>query len=253
MALKAAATQSKQEREMQKQTQDLTIKELEITIGSNIITVKDLVQALENLGLPQFLKVIHSIIQEVGGDQLKLLIDGVEIQMTESAFSKANQEQLPTLEKVAEKYPFTKWLDEMGIDYTRATRSHLCTWWDSFMLMAAEHGYQAMGINQVNRSDNLWKATANLAAKMQLDPAAYGYLPALLINHPQEVSRVLSSINEPAPFLEVLTGEVIHDMRKCEAFMGAFCTVRTDGEVVRSIPNAVFSVGLCLQRPERSE
>lgn len=252
MALYKVAERANQERNKTmsdtKQPQTILQEAIKISIGGRSVTIEEIGKSLQGLNVPELMKALEQLLVTIGGDQFKLLIDGFEIGMTQSAFSEERSDQLPTLLKVAQEFPFTSWLDEMGIQYTEARREHLCSWWDAFMLLATEMGYSAGRIDSTSRTTNLWKATANLAVKMQTDPAAYRFLPALLINHPSEVERVLGALNEPVPFIEVLSGEDIEDMRSCPEFLGAFSTITRDGEVSRTPENAILSVALALQR-----
>lgn len=218
-------------------------------VGGQLIRLGEISDALAQLEFGAFILAVKEIIVARGSDQLKLLIDGLEIQATRTAFREDNERNVAILEEVAACYPFTRWCDEMGIETKSATRQHLCQWWTSLMSMAGEHGYVTGQIDAVSRNTNLWKATGPLALKMQSDPAAYRFLPALLINHAHEVERVLGEINEPEPFLEVLTGERMEDIRSSPAFLGAFSCVRaTDGTISRTTPDALWSVQLILQR-----
>ncbi|MFC1656044.1 hypothetical protein ACFL3C_04185 [Patescibacteria group bacterium] len=233
---------------MTSDTKSLIREAIQISVGGKSLTIEDIGTALQGLEVPELMKAMERLLVTIGGEQFKLILDGFEIGMTHSAFSEERAEQLPKLLEVIKKFPFTTWLTEMGIPFTGAMRKHLCEWWDAFMLLAVEMGYIAGRIDSTSRTTNLWKATAKLAAKMQADPAAYKFLPALLINHPSEVERVLSALNEPVPFIEVLTGEAIEDMRLCPEFLGAFSTIQHKGDTVRSAENAVLSITLALQR-----
>ncbi|MCK9186519.1 hypothetical protein M0P48_03710 [Candidatus Gracilibacteria bacterium] len=228
------------------------IEDLELTIGGNIVRIKDIGEALAGLSPDEFLLVLRRIIEKGGGDGLKLLVDGLEIQMTPSAF--ADPEKTEKLESTAQEYPFSRWLKEMEVLPSQATRESLCSWWDAFMLMAGENGYRPGNIDYPAKM-NLWKATGPLARKMLDDTVRYRFLPALLANHPQEVARVLGELKDPEAFLELLTGECMEDMRRSPKFLGAFSTTRkkenidegTD-EISREVRDAIFSVMLILQR-----
>ncbi len=222
---------------------------LVLQIGGMEISVEAIGTALAGLSPNEFIAAVRSVLKKGGGDHLQLLIQGLEIQMTPTAFTSTNP-NLRILEEVAREYPLTRWLKNMGISLTDARRSHVCQWWETFMLMATEHGYVPFGqIDQIGRNTNLWKATGPLAAKMQKNPAAYRFLPALLINHPQEVARVLGELREAEPFVEVLTGERFEDLRTSPVFLGAFSIVEDDGGTVsRTVANAIFSIAMILQR-----
>ncbi|MBI4598975.1 hypothetical protein HY734_02130 [Candidatus Uhrbacteria bacterium] len=213
------------------------------------VSIEEIGIALAELKPEEFISAVRNILNSGGGDQLQLLIQGLEIQMTPSAFTPENS-NLIVLEQVAQEYPLTRWLKGMGIATTTAKRFHICRWWETFMLMASEHGYVPFGqIDQISRSTNLWKATGPLAGKMQKNPAAYRFLPALLINHPQEVTRVLGELMEAEPFVEVLTGERFEDLRTSSTFLGAFSIVEDENGVVsRTVANAIFSMAMVLQR-----
>lgn len=209
----------------------------------------ELTSAVEGLDMPRFISVLKSLIATRKSDQLKLLVDGLEIQTTPTVFRDETKNRVAILEQLSEIYPFSRWLEEMGILPSHATRRHLCKWWDSYVLMLNEHGYNSDLVSVMSRDTNLWRATGALAAKMQHSPVAYRFLPALLINHAQEVSRVLGEIAEPEPFIEVLVGERIEDMRSSPRFLSAFSIVRgPDGKISRSVSDALWSVHLILQR-----
>lgn len=218
--------------------------------GGRTVAIEEVSMAFSELGLPEFVTALRMIIERYGSEQLKLLIDGLEIQATPSVFTTENRDQVATLEKVASGYPFSRWLKGQGISSTLATRKHLCQWWEAFMLMAGEHGYVPAGhINQVSRTMNLWKATGPLASKMQANPDRYKFLPALLVNHPQEVARVLGVIDEAEPFIEILIGQRMEDLRMSEACLGAFSIVEDEnGQITRTTAAALFSVLMILQR-----
>jgi len=232
----------------------------EMVIFSNEEILKDggraLGIALQSIALTEFVGVLTNILEIRGSAELKTLIDGLEIQATLTAFRDDNKEQVKILETVAGKYPLSKWLEAQGVDPKIADRQDIISWWDTMMLMAGENGYQNgpnnEGIDTVSRDVNLWKATGTLAKKMQDDPAAYRYLPPLLINYPTEVARVLGKINDPEPFLEVLTGESFDDMRRSPKFLGSMSLIKdAKGMVTRTIPDALYSVKLILQREPR--
>ena len=232
----------------------------EVTIFNEDDILKDsgrsLAVAMQGLAFPEFVGVLKTILEIRGSEKLKTLIDGLEIQATQTAFRKGNKEQVNILETVANKYPLSKWLDAQGVDTKIADRQDLISWWDTMMLMAGESGYKNgpgnEGIDSVSREVNLWKATGSLAQKMQNNQAAYRYLPPLLINYPTEVARVLGEINEPEPFLEVLMGENCDDMRKSPTFLGSMSLIRgKGGKITRTIPEALYSVKLILQREPR--
>lgn len=225
-------------------------KSVQLMVRDQSISLNDVGAALAELSSDQFLVAVRQILKTGDGDHLQLLIQGIEIQMTPSAFHCDQNPNLEKVEEVAQRFPFSRWLDNMGIEYVMATRDHLCKWWNVFMFMASECGYQPFGrIDQVGRTVNLWKATGPLAAKMQRDAAAYRYLPALLINHPQEVERVLGELKEAQPFLEVLTGERLEDLRNSPVFLGAFSVVRGEsGTISREVPDVLFGLAMILQR-----
>ncbi|MFA6305474.1 MAG: hypothetical protein WC651_01960 [Candidatus Gracilibacteria bacterium] len=237
-------------------TNAVPTEDLQLTIGGNLVRVREIGEALAGLSPDEFLRALRRIIEKGGGDGLKLLVDGLEIQMTPSAFS--DPEKAEKLEATAQEYPFSRWLKEMEVLPSRATRESLCSWWDAFMLMAGENGHRPGNIDQISGGTNLWKATGPLAEKMLADTVKYRFLPALLANHPQEVARVLGELKDPEAFLELLTGECMEDMRKSPKFLGAFSTVRkkenagegTD-KISREVRDAIFSVMLILQRTGR--
>jgi hypothetical protein len=222
----------------------------ELKIGGELVKVEEIGKALSGLSPQMLLNVLREIIKKGGGDGLQLLVDGLEIQMTPSAFE--DEDKKIKLEKTAAEYPFSRWLEEMDCLPSKATRKALCDWWDTFMAMAGENDFQTGKIDEISTGTNLWKATGALAQKMLKDPVKYRFLPALLANHPQEVARVLGELKDPEAFLELLTGERIEDMRKSPDFMGAFSTVKKPGtdEISREIKDAIFSVMLVLQRKE---
>lgn len=217
--------------------------------GSTVPTI-DLPEIVMLLEEPEFNRLLQAILARRGGSEnLKLVIEALDIERTSSAFLQ-NNPSLQVLENVAVQFPFSYWLTQMGIHLTAATRDHLVSWWEAFMLMGKEAGYNPHGhINDVGRAVNLWRATGALAEKMRDQAAAYHFMPPLLINHPQQVTRLLADLNEPEPFLEVLTGERIEDLRTSPTFLGAFSTSTNDaGAIVRDIPHAIFSVALVLKR-----
>ncbi len=220
-----------------------------LQIGELTVSTTELAHAVSGVSPEEFLEILRSMVAARKNEQLKLLLDGLEIQATLSAFRVENRDNIAILEKVAATYPLTRWLEEMGVDSVRATRTHLCQWWDTMVLMASEHGYQSHQVSASSKSSHLWKATGPLAGKMQADPKKYLFLPALLANHEQEVVRVLGEISEPEAFLEVLIGERIEDIRTSPAFLGAFSFVKDkDGKISRSTADALWSVHMTLQR-----
>ncbi len=211
--------------------------------------------ALKDIELAKFIGILRNVLEMRGSSELKTLIDNLEIQATPTAFREDNREQVKILETVASEFPFSQWLESQGVSTKKTDRQDLINWWDTMMLMAGEGGYSVPGnegIDKVSRQVNLWKATGSLAKKMQGDPAAYRYLPPLLINYPTEVARVLGEINEPEPFLEVLTGERFEDMRQSPVFLGSMSLVNNpEGKIMRTIQHALYSVKLVLQREPR--
>ena len=210
--------------------------------------------AMQGLALPEFVEVLRNILEIRGSSELKTLIDGLEIQATPTAFREDNKEQIKILESVASKYPLSKWLEAQGVDAKNADRQDLIAWWETMMLMAGELGYVVPGhegIDSASRHMDLWKASGSLAKKMQGDQAAYRYLPPLLINYPTEVARVLGEINDAEPFMEVLTGERLEDMRQSPVFLGSMSLIKNKGKIMRTIPDALYSVKLILQREPR--
>ncbi|OGG58459.1 hypothetical protein A2853_02060 [Candidatus Kaiserbacteria bacterium RIFCSPHIGHO2_01_FULL_55_17] len=229
--------------------QEIIPAELKLELGGQMVSVDEIGKSMAGLDPAEFVTGLRAIIEAHGGDKLKLLVDGLEIQSTPTAFRSENRRNVEVLERVARNYPFTRWLGEMGLESSAATRKHLQQWFASFMSMATEHGYSVGGtINTVSRTTNLWKATGPLASKMAQDPATYRFLPALLINHPQEVERVLGEINEPIPFLEVLVGECMEDLRYSKTFLGAFSFVSKETGTSRTAKDALWSIHLVLQR-----
>ncbi|VVA44228.1 conserved hypothetical protein [Candidatus Roizmanbacteria bacterium] len=216
---------------------------------------KSLGIAMQGLALPEFVGVVRTILEMRGSSELKTLIDSLEIQATQTAFREENKGQVKILETVAGKYPFSKWLESQGVDAKNADRRDLIDWWDTMMLMAGEHGYVVPGhegIDSTSLQMDLWKATGSLARKMQDNPASYRYLPPLLINYPTEVARVLGEINDAEPFIEVLTGEKFEDMRQSPVFLGSMSLISgKGGKITRTIPDALYSVKLILQRESR--
>lgn len=223
--------------------------------GDILTNIESIGLAMQGLSLPAFVDTIRRILEIRGSGELKTLVDALEIQATPTAFREENAEQINILENTAIKYPLSKWLEAQGIDAKIADRQDLIAWWDTMMLMAGELGYVVPGhegIDSASRETNLWKATGSLAKKMQTNQAAYRYLPPLLINYATEVARVLGEINEPEPFIEVLTGETLEDMRQSTVFLGSMSLVMDDkGMITRTIPDALYSVKLVLQRPLR--
>lgn len=188
-----------------------------------------------------------TLVKQGLGEELQLLVAALTIANTVSIFEEGAD--VSKLEEVARAYPFSRYLKEMGIGNDQASRRHLINWWESYMFMCGQTGTSHGQINQTGGTTNLWQATAALARKMRDDPARYRFLPAILINHPQEVTRVLNEINDATAFIEVLVGEAIDDLRRSPTFLGAFSTVaRRNGTVIRTIPEALYSVHLALKR-----
>lgn len=194
-----------------------------------------------------FLKTIADVVKKRGSEELSLLISELEIRQTPSAFTE-NNPQLNLLEQSMKLNPLSFYLEQMGVEPQEATRSEIINWWDTLMQMAANLGYNPGGIDNTSRETNLWKATASLARKMQMTPASYRYLPAVLINHPSEVDRVLNEINEPEPFLEVLVGESYEDMKLFPVLIGALSILKRDGDISRTPEDGILSIHLILQR-----
>ena len=213
----------------------------------DLIDVEIIRGSLVNMEPNEFLKIIATVVRERVAEELSILVSGMEIMQTPTSFTEDNP-QLGILRRALSLNPLSFYLEQMGIDVKEAQRSHIMDWWDTLMQIAASLGYNPGGIDNTSRDTNLWKATAPLAAKMQSKAAAYRFLPAVPINHPSEVERVLNEINEPEPFLEVLVGESYQDMLNFPELIGALSTIVRDGEISRTPQDGILSIHLILQR-----
>ncbi len=196
-----------------------------------------------------FFKMLAQIIKDRGSEDLTFVISSLEIAQTNSAFINPSATQLKPLEKALKQHSLSFYLKQMSVELQDANRSHIIAWWDTLMNLAARMGYKTGGIDSISRETNLWKATAPLATKMTTDPGSYKYLPAVLINHPSEVDRVLQEINEPDPFVEVLTGESMEDLEKFPTLLAAFSIFDQKDKSIEEIAiDGMTSVHLILQR-----
>lgn len=233
------------------QALEKTTSLVEVEIGGTLVRIEDLAAALQGLEPEKFLLAVQSIVRGGASAALKLLVDGIEIQMTQSAFLDPDSKAI--LEQTASAYPFSRWLSEMQRPLTAATREDMMDWWDTFMTMSGIMGISAGKIDVIGQGQtNLWKATGALAADMTANPASFRFLPPLLANHPHEVRRVLGEISDPRPWVSVLVGERFDDMT--EPFLSGFSTVTSKenpGEISRTTRDAVLSIFLALQRSSR--
>lgn len=214
--------------------------------GGQEISIGDIADAAGQLTADEFLEFLRRIVQAGKGARLETLLQAITIEQTRSLFE--DPVATAIVERVARSHPFTRWLDDMGIPRTAATRANLMAWWDIFIVMASEAGYRGRGqINDTSQSTNLWHATGALAEKMGRNPAAYRYLPNLLVNHPEEVGRKLGEIVDPTAFIEILVGEAMEDMRRSPVFLGAFSTV-TEVGADPTVEEALYSTSLALKR-----
>lgn len=199
---------------------------------------------MRGLSTAQVLKVMKYMITERrNADDLRLLLDVLEIANTDSAFNDPKKREL--LEKAMTIYNFKAWLDGMGIPSQNATRQDLIQWWESYMEISKEFGFETAGHIDTGNV-GLWKATRNLAAKMQKNPADYNFLPATLINNPGQVDRALQQINKPIPFVEVLTGEAWEDLIQSVKFISGFSSVDTEDD--DEIRKSIWSIQLVINR-----
>lgn len=186
------------------------------------------VDSLSGLSGAELYDAIRHIVQQHGeADRLKFLIDALEIASTPSAF--ADPKNVEKLEHAMSIYNFGAWLKAQNIDTTAATREHMIAWWEVYMDMAGSYGYIPAG--RIGSGEGaLWKATANLAVKMDRDPRSYLYLPPGYINDGTQVDRVLSEVRDPRVFAEILTGQAWEDMASSKGFIEGFNVVESDDE-----------------------
>jgi hypothetical protein len=207
------------------------------------------IRATTNLEPDQIVALLTAIVVgNKNADRLKSLIDMLEIASTESAFDGSDRQS--SLEKAMETYNFKAWLDGMGVATNQCTREDLINWWGTYMKMCGQFGQGRDGERiEGAGATGLWKATRELASKMQADPAKYMYLPPAFINDAGQVDRVLSQLDDPETFIEVLTGEAIEAIRGSTKFLAGFGSVETqDEDPVRS---AIWGVNLALNRASR--
>lgn len=215
--------------------------------GSIIDNEKEVLsQALITMTTNDFLNLMTEIVRKRGSEALTFLISGLEIMQTPSAFQKENETRLQPLAKALEKNPLSFYAEHRNVPAKEITRKDIIDWWSTLMQMASVLGYSPSGIDGVSRQTNLWKATANLAAKMQLNPALYRFLPPVLINYVSEVERVLSEINEPIAFLEILIGERYEDMLQFPKLIEAFSIIERNGSISRTTEDGILSIQLAL-------
>lgn len=215
--------------------------ELSLTLrdGELTVTIQEIGEAMSHLPAERVIPMLRHIVEQGEVSRLRQLIDALEIVATTSAFTDFERSRI--LSEVATKYRFAAWLQRSRKQYSRVA---LLEYWDFFMKMA-RHGWHYIpgSINTTGTSGVLWRATGTLAAKMAKSPADYCHLPAILVNNPEQVTKVLHEITDPVAFLEVLVGEAWEDMVTCQSFLAAFCL--EDGE-----PNerdCIASVMICLQ------
>jgi hypothetical protein len=208
-----------------------------IRVGTTSVALAELSMALGEMTQDEFLTFLRQVIAARKADELREVLDAIEIMGTQSAF--VNADKTCVLEQIAEEYPFSWWLEQTGKGRSRAA---LIEYWDFFRVMSASRGFTVGTINNIGQSTNLWKATGPLAVQMLRDPARYCYLPAILINNAEQVAKKLSEIADPIAVLEVLVGEAFEDMAKSPKFLGAFST--TDK---KNAEGAIASIMLCLQ------
>jgi len=213
--------------------------ELILVNGARVeVSLDQLTDAL--VGQPEtVIQLVRNIVERGDVGKLRQLVDAMEIMNTSSAF--ADFARVRTLEEIAERYPFRTWLRLAGKQYNRAS---LIEYWTFFTKMA-RHGwnYQPGNINPTGTLATLWRATGTLAGKMMQAPADYGHLPAILVNNPEQVDKVLNQIADPVAFLEVLVGEAWEDMMRSEKFLSAFA-LNEEGLNQRG---CLASVMICLQ------
>lgn len=218
---------------------------IDVQLPDKTASIGEIAESIADLPPKKFIILLQEITRRGLSDQLRGIVDVFEIMATKSGFD--DPEKVKILEEAAPEYGFSCWIkSQEGKSLRSATRNDLQDWWDFYTQMTAMRGYNPGSIDQQNRETNLWKATANLARKMSKDPAIYMYLPPYLINNPQQVEKVLSEINDPIAFIEILTGEAWEDLQKSEGFLSAFSTQENTGA-----EGAVASVMLALQRSQQ--
>ncbi|EKE10867.1 MAG: hypothetical protein ACD_15C00190G0002 [uncultured bacterium] len=219
----------------------------ELAVGSaNLINVDDLQGALIGMPTDDFLKLLDSVVREKGSEKLNMIIMGLEIMQTKSSFRGGDRNYLAILEKALALNPLSFYAKHQNIPFEQVGRVDIINWWTTLMQMAAVNGYCQDGIDCISRKSNFWKATVNLASKMQANPSAYQFLPALLINYPKEVERVLGVVQDPIPFLEILIGEAYEDILELPKLIEAFSLIERDGDISRSVADGILSIHLAM-------
>lgn len=198
------------------------------------------------LSKAEMLEFVEGLIARQSVDDFKDLLEVLEIFRTTTSFT--DPENVEILEATAKQYGLVFWAERQGKDLTVITRADLGDWWDFFTQMAASKGFQPGSIDVKSQQNNLWKATSELAKKMSENPAAYRFLPAYLINNPQEVARALDEIANPIAFIEVLTGEAWEDLCRSAVFLEAFGGLGSEVKAEGSKEAAIATVMLALQR-----
>ena len=206
------------------------------------------IAALGELEQYKLLSIISGVLEQTGSEALKLIVDGLQIMQTKSAFRESNLNNLNPLQRALGENPLYLYLEQMDIKPSEAKRKHIIAWWDTLMQFASFLGYNPGGIDDISKTNNLWKATSGLALKMQKKPSTYHYLPSILINYSAEVTRVLSQISEPIPFIEILVGEAYEDMEKFPHLIAAMSTIKRDGKISQRVADGVLSIHMVLQR-----
>ncbi len=201
------------------------------------VTLHDLTTALSELPMDKLISILKEIIRKGKGDQLREVVDALEIMTTESSFRDANKKDV--LEATVTKYNFEWWLNTTE---RKKSREAVIDFWDFVMTMAFNAGLKTGTINSISQTTNLWKATGNLAKKMLENPSKYRFLPAILINNPELVSKTLMEITDPKAFQEVLVGESWEDMTASDIFLGGFSLTED-----KNAEGCVATLMLCLQ------
>lgn len=216
---------------------------MKLVVSGNQVALAEVVDGFAVMNSTDFMTAIKVIVRKRGADQLRGVLDALEIISTPSAFSDA--EKVKNLTSLAGKYPLSWWLSSRDAELSRQS---IIDYWSFFMVMAGVIGFKAGKINEVSQTTNLWQATANLADKMTKSPGVYRHLPPILINNAEQVDRVLAEISDPIAFMEILIGEAMEDMRTAPEFFKAFATFDVNEDGNDAVEKAIASVMIALQK-----
>ncbi len=221
-----------------------------VSIRGQRFTAEEVGQALANQFQGRALvHAMRRVVQQGKGNEMRVVLDVLTLQETDTAFRDGNEAQLGILEQICQEYPLSMYLDGMGIPLDKATKNDVQNWWDLFMAACADAGYVPNGrINDQARTNNLWNATGKFSDKMDEDPAKYEFLPGHTINNAELVARTLGRVREPWPYVEILTGEDESDLRRFPQLVGAFSTFRRDDQISRTLSDSIFSMGMVIKR-----